>query len=80
MLAATQEMRANPHARDVEGGMLTQQEAANLSRLSRPTLARLMAEGKLKYSVVGSKKLIFRSSLIALLTEKVYDVRSGQGE
>jgi excisionase family DNA binding protein len=55
----------------VEGGAMVIRDAEAYSGILRSTLYKLMAEGRLAYTQVGSRRLIPRASLNALLAERL---------
>lgn len=52
----------------VADGMLTVEEAAGFSKLSRAELYRRMSAGDLKYVKFGKRRLIPRRALVELLS------------
>jgi excisionase family DNA binding protein len=54
-------------ARSDDQFTLTMQAASRFSGLSVRTLQRLIGKGKLKSTIVGRRRLVFKAELIALL-------------
>jgi excisionase family DNA binding protein len=65
------EVEARPEQVELFGdGALGVAEAARFSGIGRTTLYELMSAGKLAYTKVGSRRLIPRRGLVALLAEQ----------
>jgi excisionase family DNA binding protein len=53
----------------VEGGVMTVEEAAEFTRLSRSELYCRMERGELSYCKVGRRRLIPRAALVEMLRQ-----------